>query len=268
MHLKRWVTALSILPLLFWVILKGGLAFCIFIGIVALISLWEYYRIVFNNSRKSIFSPITIIGLFAAPWMIYAAHSGQFYLVSWIVASNLLLVGLVSVFLFKNNPSVLEDATKQVLGIVYVPLLLTNIILIRDGREGAVWIFFLLFLVFFGDIGAFYAGSYLGKHKLCPAISPGKTIEGALGGLLAVIIIGLIFRFFFLPDLRLVYSILFFICVGIIGPFGDLFESTLKRVGGIKDSGFILPGHGGLLDRIDAVLFSLPVAYVFKEYFL
>jgi phosphatidate cytidylyltransferase len=268
MHLKRWVSALAILPLLFWVILKGGIAFCIFIGIVALISLWEYYRIVFNNSQKSIFGLINIIGLFAAPLIIFAAHSKQFYLISWIITSNLLLVGLISIFLFKNNPSVLEDVTKQVLGIVYVPLLLTNIILIRDGLDGAIWIFFLLFIVFFGDIGAFYAGSYLGKHKLCPSISPGKTIEGALGGLFATIFIGLIFRFFLLPDLSLGYSILFFICVGIIGPFGDLFESILKRVGGIKDSGFIMPGHGGLLDRIDAVLFALPVAYFFKEYIL
>ena len=268
MHLKRWITALSILPLLFWVILKGGMAFSIFIGIVAVISLWEYYRIVFNNSRKSIFGPITIIGLCAAPLMIYAAHSKQFYLISWIITSNLLLVGFLSIFLFKNNPSVLEDVTKQVLGIVYVPLLLTNIILIRDGMDGAIWIFFLLFLVFFGDIGAFYAGSYLGKHKLCPSVSPRKTLEGALGGLAATITIGLIFRFFLLPDLSLGYSILLFVCIGIIGPSGDLFESILKRVGEIKDSGFILPGHGGLLDRIDAVLFALPVAYFFKEYVL
>ncbi len=268
MHLKRWVTALSIIPLLLWVIFKGGMTFSIFIGIVAVISLWEYYRVVFNNSRKSVFDPMTIIGLCAAPLMIYAAHSKQFHLISWIITSNLLLVGFLSVFLFKNNPSVLEDVTKQVLGIVYVPLLLTNIILIRDGMDGAVWIFFLLFLVFIGDTGAFYTGSYLGKHKLCPSVSPGKTIEGALGGVAATIAIGLIFRFFLLPDLSLGYSILLFICIGIIGPLGDLFESILKRVGEIKDSGFILPGHGGLLDRIDALLFALPVAYFFKEYVL
>jgi len=268
MHLKRWLSALSIIPLLVWVILKGGMAFSIFIGVAAVISLWEYYGIVFNNSGKSVFGPITIIGLCTAPLMIYAAHSKQFHLIPWIITLNLLIVGILAIFLFKNNPSILEDVTKQVLGIVYVPLLLTNIILIRDGMDGDKWLFFLLFLVFIGDTGAFYAGSYLGKHKLCPSVSPGKTIEGALGGLAATVAIGLLFRFFLLPDLSLGYSILLFICISIIGPLGDLFESTLKRVGEIKDSGFILPGHGGLLDRIDALLFALPVAYFFKEYVL
>lgn len=268
MHLKRWITALSIIPLLFWVIFKGGIAFSIFIGIIAVISLWEYYRIVFNHSGKPIFGSIAMIGLCAAPLMIYAAHTKQFQLISWIITANLLIVGFLAILLFKNNPSILEDITKQVLGIVYIPLLLTNIVLIRDGMDGAIWILFLLCLVFFGDTGAFYAGSYLGKHKLCPSVSPGKTIEGALGGLAATIIIGLIFRFFFLPDLSLGYSLLLFVCISIIGPFGDLFESILKRVGDIKDSGFILPGHGGLLDRIDALLFALPVAYLFKQYIL
>ena len=111
-----------------------------------------------------------------------------------------------------------------------------------------------------------YAGSFLGKHKLCPAVSPGKTIEGSVGGLIANLGAGAIFKYFFLPAYSWGLSLLFFISVGIAGQIGDLFESELKRSAGIKDSGGILPGHGGILDRIDALLFAAPVAWFFKEY--
>jgi phosphatidate cytidylyltransferase len=96
----------------------------------------------------------------------------------------------------------------------------------------------------------------LGRHKLSPAISPGKTIEGAIGGLVANLVIGAIGKFFFLPGLPWGTALLFFITVGIAGQVGDLFESELKRSSNIKDSSGILPGHGGILDRIDALLFA------------
>jgi phosphatidate cytidylyltransferase len=145
---------------------------------------------------------------------------------------------------------------------------LSHAVLLRGDPDGAAWIFFLLTLVFLGDIGAFYAGSYLGKHKLCPSVSPGKTVEGSVGGLAANIGIGTVFQFFFLPSLSWGTSILFFLCAGIAGQIGDLFESEFKRFSGVKDSGVILPGHGGILDRIDALLFAAPVAYFFKEYIM
>jgi phosphatidate cytidylyltransferase len=106
----------------------------------------------------------------------------------------------------------------------------------------------------------------LGRHKLSPAISPGKTIEGAIGGLAANLAIGAIGKAFFLPNLPWSLSILFFLAVGIAGQIGDLFESEMKRSSNIKDSSNILPGHGGILDRIDALLFASPVAYVFIRF--
>jgi len=128
------------------------------------------------------------------------------------------------------------------------------------------WIFLLLAIIFAGDISAYYVGSYLGRHKLNPAISPGKTIEGALGGLAGNLLVGSIGKFFFLPALSWGPAILFFLAVGLAGQVGDLFESEFKRSSQIKDSGGILPGHGGFLDRIDALLFASPVAYLFKFY--
>jgi len=97
-------------------------------------------------------------------------------------------------------------------------------------------------------------------------LSPGKTIEGSLGGLGANILCGGLFKLFFLPDLSWGVSLLFFISLGIAGQIGDLFESGLKRVADMKDSGGILPGHGGILDRADAAMYAAPVAYFFKAY--
>ena len=101
---------------------------------------------------------------------------------------------------------------------------------------------------------------------MSPAVSPGKTIEGSIGGLAVNLVLGGIAKYLFLSGLPWGLSLLFFLAVGIAGQVGDLFESELKRSSGIKDSGGILPGHGGILDRIDALLFASPVAYIFIEY--
>ena len=129
-----------------------------------------------------------------------------------------------------------------------------------------IWIFLLLGIIFIGDISAYYVGSYLGRHKLSPAVSPGKTVEGALGGVTGNLLAGAIGKYFFLPNLTWAPAILFFLVAGIAGQFGDLFESEFKRASRIKDSGGILPGHGGFLDRIDALLFASPVAYLFTGF--
>jgi phosphatidate cytidylyltransferase len=185
-----------------------------------------------------------------------------------VLALNLVVVGLISMFLFKSKPSIINVIPKQVQGIVYIPLLLSFLVSIRRGPDGMIWIFLLLAIIFAGDISAFYVGSYLGRHKLNPAISPGKTIEGAIGGLAGNLLVGSIGKFFFLPALSWGPAVLFFLAVGLSGQVGDLFESEFKRSSKIKDSGGILPGHGGFLDRIDALLFASPVAYLFKIYIL
>jgi phosphatidate cytidylyltransferase len=119
-----------------------------------------------------------------------------------------------------------------------------------------------------GDTGAYYAGSYLGRHKLCPAVSPKKTIEGAVGGLTASLLIAFFYKLLFIPALSIPAVLLFAAVVGAVGQVGDLFESEFKRAAGVKDSGRLLPGHGGFLDRIDALLFAIPTAYLLKEYLL
>lgn len=270
MHIKRWITAIVAIPLVVLLIYKGGsILFAIFICMVCILALVEYFRIAFNIRGKSESSnsfSFQVLAYVFGLMIIMAAYINSFNIIFGLIILNLILSGLISLRYFKTNFSVIELIAKQVLGIIYIPLFLSCMVLIRNDADGIAWIFFLLALVFAGDTGAFYVGRLLGRHKLCPAVSPGKTIEGAIGGLAATLGAGLIFMNCFLKSLPLVPGILFFLSIGVVGQLGDLFESELKRYAGVKDSGSILPGHGGILDRIDALLFAAPVAYFFKEY--
>lgn len=267
MHKQRVITGFVALPFLIYIILKGGPAFSVFLGIVSFIALYEYFTIVFNNTERTVFHPVSLTGFLTSGLMIYAAHGSHITLIPFIICLNILVTAAMVMVLFKNDPDILDIVYKETLGIVYAPLLLSFIVLIRHSSEnGAVWIFFLLFLVFCEDIGAYYAGRQFGKHKLIPSVSPGKTIEGFVGGLAASMMVGFVFKLLFLPDLPLGLCFLLFLCIGIAAPLGDLFESIFKRVGGVKDSGKILPGHGGILDRVDALIFAAPIMFLFKDY--
>jgi len=266
MHLKRWITGLIALPFLIFLVYKGGVLFTILISIAGLVALWEYYRIVFNGEDKPISNIILLWGYginFAIIWSTFLVGPD---LSLSVIGLNLIVVALISLFQFKTDQTVLDVVIKQLQGIIYIPVLLSFLVLIREGSSGMIWVFVLLAVIFAGDTGAYYVGSYLGRHKLSPAVSPGKTIEGSIGGLAVNLVLGGVGKYFFLSGLPWGLSLLFFLTVGIAGQVGDLFESELKRSSGIKDSGGILPGHGGILDRIDALLFASPVAYIFIRY--
>ena len=269
MHLKRWITAFVAIPFLVLLIGSGGaLMFAVVIGVVCVIALWEFFRIVPNKAESLNPFCFQLSAFIIGPAIIWAAYMNSFKSVLGLIALNLIVPVLISLPKFKSDASVSEIIFKQVLGVIYIPLFLSYLVLIRNGDDGVAWIFFLLIIVFLGDTGAYYVGSYLGRHKLCPAVSPNKTIEGSVGGLAVNLCAGALFKFFFFPLLTWGLSILFFLSIGVAGQVGDLFESELKRVGNIKDSGVLLPGHGGVLDRIDALLFAAPTAYFFKEYIL
>jgi phosphatidate cytidylyltransferase len=267
-HLKRWITGLVALPFLIFLVYHGGIPFLVLIGIACLCSLWEYFRIIFNAERQKMSSVILWWGYCVSLLILGAAYIDGLTSVALLVAFNLVVAGMFSVFIYKTDPLVGDIIQRQVQGIVYIPLLLSFLVMIRREPDGMTWIFFLLAVIFAGDISAYYVGSYLGRHKLNPSVSPGKTIEGAVGGLAGNLLAGTVGILFFLPALNWVGGIFFFLAAGIAGQVGDLFESELKRSSSIKDSGGLLPGHGGFLDRIDALLFASPVAYFFKMFIL
>lgn len=262
-HLKRWITGLVALPFLIFLVYFGGISFIILVSCACIFSLWEYFRIVFNAERRPLSNVIVWWGYCVSLLILAAAHIDGLTSVAVLVAFNLVFVGLFSIFIYKSNPLVGDIVQKQLQGIVYIPLLLSFLVLIRREPNGMTWIFYLLGIIFAGDISAYYVGSYLGRHKLNPAVSPGKTIEGAVGGLAGNLLAGATGIIFFLPTLSWPIGIAFFLAVGLAGQVGDLFESELKRSSSIKDSSGLLPGHGGFLDRIDALLFASPVAYSF-----
>lgn len=267
MHLKRWITAVAALPFLILLILRGGsLAFAIFICIICILALREYHRITSANKQTALSFRHRLLAYIIGPALVVAAYGNAPGVMLILIFLNLILSALASMVRFTSDRPAADALPTQVLGIVYIPWSLSFLVAIRNGADGVVWIFFLLVVIFAGDIGAYYVGTFLGRHKLAPSISPGKTIEGSAGGIAANIGAGFLFTYLFLPSLPWAASVAFFVVLGVAGQVGDLFESKLKRAGNIKDSGGILPGHGGILDRIDALLFAAPLAYMFKEY--
>lgn len=263
MHLKRWITGLSALPFLFALIYKGGeRLFAIVITVFAVIGLWEYFRLVFKEARPRV---VAALGFAATPLILSAAYARAFDLIVAVLSVDLLLAGMITLKSYRENPQAMEAVNKQLLGLVYIPLGLAHLVLLRGEVDGMLWTFWLLCVVFAGDIGALYTGFFVGRHKLCPAVSPKKTVEGSIGGLAANVLVGALFKLLFVPHLPWGPCLFFFVTVGAAAQAGDLFESILKRAARIKDSGTLLPGHGGVLDRADALLFAAPVAYYFKQ---
>jgi phosphatidate cytidylyltransferase len=148
-------------------------------------------------------------------------------------------------------------------GAFYVGGLIVALALVhRDAPDGSLWVVCALAVTFASDTGAYFVGRAYGRHKLAPAISPGKTVEGALGGLAAALAFMFVARASFFVALTVKDCLLVALAAGILGPIGDLTESLLKRSAGVKDSGNLIPGHGGMLDRIDAVLFVGAYVYL------
>ena len=167
---------------------------------------------------------------------------------------------------FGDLPTATSRTGLTLLGVHYVALLLTPLALLKRLPQGSDWIFLVLTITWLSDTGAYFSGRALGRHKLYPAISPGKSIEGAIGGLCSSVGAAVLAHLWYMPQLGWRDAVLIAVIGGALGQAGDLVESMVKRGYGVKDSGWIIPGHGGLLDRIDALLFSAPFVYLYATY--
>ena len=168
----------------------------------------------------------------------------------------------------KDFSKMLGGIGVTILGIIYVAFLGGFLVATRVGFENhpglSTKLLGYFFSVIFGsDIGAYFAGRAFGKHKLAPAISPGKTVEGLIGGLIVAAVAAIVTTLTFFPELPFQYSIPLAIVLAAVGVLGDLCESAMKRGSKTKDAASILPGHGGFLDRVDSTLFALPVVYAY-----
>ncbi|WP_072052952.1 phosphatidate cytidylyltransferase [Hymenobacter terrenus] len=180
----------------------------------------------------------------------------------WLVGTGVLFVILIlrEIILWPKQGQPFANVSATITGLVYVSLPMAFLSSVAFGKDGYDYrrVFALLFLIWASDIGAYAAGKNFGKHKMAPSISPGKTWEGWAGGFLLTLTVGWALKFM-LPDVPLAHRLVAASVVAVFAPLGDLAESMLKRSVGVKDSGSIMPGHGGLLDRFDAFLLVLPV---------
>ncbi len=185
------------------------------------------------------------------------------YIANFALISSFVLVASFGVLFhktFKDLDQIQTFVAKNCLGLVYICFLPATVVWTSQTNNGIEWFFCLLSVVFAGDIGAYIFGVTMGTTKIAPDLSPKKSVQGAVGGLIFSLLAALSFKYF-IPNAP--YSILA-ICGlfgGLLGQIGDFFESLIKRVSGVKDSGSIMPGHGGVLDRLDGVLFAAPLFY-------
>ncbi|MGH7487314.1 MAG: phosphatidate cytidylyltransferase [bacterium] len=256
---RRIYTILVLVPLLYAVIrYSPPLAFSGVVMLAGGLALFEFYRLCFGARSHSWLIGIGLIG-FAA--LILGTHRPD------IIVPTLLatLVCIISVPLLSRSPleQSLRDGAMTLFGVLYLGLTLSTLSMTRLLPLGEWLIFFLLLVTWASDTGAYLVGTLCGRHRLAPTISPKKTVEGLVGGLIAAIIAGYTARWWFLPDLSGLDCLILATLLTITGLWGDLTESAMKRSVGVKDSGGILPGHGGMLDRLDSLLFAAPAFYYY-----
>jgi phosphatidate cytidylyltransferase len=174
-----------------------------------------------------------------------------------------LFFGLLFLLRFKDLSTVVQHLSLVLFGFLYLPLLLGHLALLRALPEGRQWVFLTLLIVMASDTAAYFIGVSFGRRKLYPAISPNKSIEGALGGLAGSLGGAFLGHVWFFPAIGIQDCILLGLGLGALAQLGDLFESMLKRSFQVKDSGKLIPGHGGILDRLDSLIFAFPAAYYY-----
>lgn len=184
-----------------------------------------------------------------------------------VIVAAVFVFFLSGIFFGADLKKAFTDVAFRALGVVYIALPLSYLILLSNVKGGRWWIIFFLTVIWFNDSFAFLTGKLIGRHRLSPVISPGKSVEGLFGGIAFGMIAAALFNYFFQLDHGYAKVLLFSVVIAVVGVLGDLTESFIKRGAGVKDSGTIVPGHGGILDRIDSIIFAAPVLYYLLVFF-
>ncbi len=273
---QRVLSAVVFLPILFACIWFGNPWFSIVVAVAALLGVTEFYSMV---SRRG-WQPLTFFGTLWTLFFIFNAYytpqyaSDNIYI---LVTSVLIALALAlslgwMLFLRSSGEKVMVSWAASVVGIFYMGWLLSYWVLIMNSYggdwNGRDWIFLALFSTFAVDTTAYFIGRAWGRHKMAPTVSPGKTWEGAVGGLVgaiaAVIVLAL------LLDIDISYSemVILGVLIAVFAQLGDLAESKMKRSMGVKEAGNLIPGHGGILDRLDSIVFTGVVVYYCLRWFI
>jgi phosphatidate cytidylyltransferase len=260
MRFSREITAAVGAPIVIWLI--GWSHEYVFDAAIALICVLAMYEFLALGKAKGYEVPVPLCIVIML--ILIAAFVIEQLSVELGVFAALLFIPASYVFGKKSLEDALPSSAVAVLATTYVGMLGGSLIRLRnDFPVGWKLVFFLLLVVWLGDSGAYYVGKQFGKRKLSPRISPKKTVEGLLGGMAASIITAVVIHFTFFPELPLLHAVIAGVLLSVAGVVGDLAESMWKRSAAVKDSGTLLPGHGGFLDRFDSILFTAPILYCY-----
>jgi len=269
----RVLTAVIGIPIAVYIINNGSWLFAASIIILALIAWHEFFKMMQAKEINIQYSS-GFIGIVLATACAWLGNAQELVMVMLLV-----VLFTLAQTIFLHEKFGVSEAAFTILGTMYVSLPFAHLLMLRFTEQyiymdttigslsaGAIYLWLAFVGTWASDTLAYFVGSLCGRHKLCPAVSPGKTIEGAIGGLFGSIA-GVVFLGW-LCELPLIHMTFLGLLIGIAAPIGDLTESVLKRFTGVKDSGNILPGHGGILDRFDAIMFSVPVTYYYLKVFI
>lgn len=262
--MSRIITAAIFLPILIASILVSWLA-PLFIALAVtamLLGLYEFWML----ARRREVKPDVVVGFAAAAAILTVFYFNEPPLLLLILPAFTIIALAAEMLRGAPFEKMMAQAGATVLGVMYVVLLGGHLIAVRTGFRqelSADLLAFFFLIIMCSDTGAYYTGRAFGRHKLAPGVSPGKTWEGAIGGMAASILIAAVAHYWFFPELPLKVGLPLAALMNVLGVVGDLTESALKRGAGAKDAAQILPGHGGFLDRLDSLLFNAPVIYYF-----
>jgi phosphatidate cytidylyltransferase len=269
------VASAVVLGILVVLIVQSGLwAFFIAVSVVVILSAYEFSRLVgstgdgthseFKDSSFTKFHVLRLVSCVFLAWLFCLSS----FKPNWIDVNLVLCLAIGLPFLTeiirRDTRSALLNTSSASLGVLYIGWLLgRHLILLRQMPDGRHLIFLLLGITWSGDIGAYLIGVRFGKHKVVPAISKGKSVEGYIAGIVFSVITALAIRHWLLSSIKLLHVVILGVGLAIIGQVGDLAESLLKRSANVKDSGRLMPGHGGILDRCDSMIFIAPALYYY-----
>lgn len=263
----RLATAAVGAPLILALLYKGpAWGFFLLVCPAALIGAWELFAMTHPGDRLSQALGVLMTAI-ASVATFFAGGDLR------VIATMTIAVPLAGPLLTLVRLGDMKTAALRACAMGFAPLFvgvpLTLLALLRrdQGADGPGYVVLSIMFAWFSDTGGYFAGRFLGKHKLYEAVSPKKTVEGAIGGLFGSVVGALLAHFWFLPSLSLAHGIPLALIAGALGQAGDLGESVIKRSTGVKDSGAIVPGHGGILDRVDALLLTSAVTYVYTLWF-
>ena len=264
----RVLVALISIPVILIVTYIGKIPFLLFSMFVGLIAYNEFSQLAIN---KKVYTNL-IIGLLSIISIVLNAYYNFIPFLSLIV---IITLTLLTFELFRNKGSAILNLGGSLLGIFYIGLFASSLLSIREFynysellyTEGGYLIITIFISIWICDSAAYFIGSAMGKHKLFPRVSPKKSWEGAIAGFIFAIVAFIAVHDIMLDILTLKDAIIIGIIVGFFGQLGDLVESLLKRDAGVKDSSAIIPGHGGVFDRFDSILFTAPIIYIYLHFF-